>query len=80
MFLIFAKRNLRFRHFRNFRNLFYNSGPKRFLQSYQADEAFRLDVTGTFEVKTKDKTFTIGVYPFLRSDHLVDQLLGKSRN
>jgi len=64
----------------DFRNLFYNSGLKKFLQSYQADEAERLDVTGTFEVKTKDKTFTIGVYPLLQSDHLVDQLLGKPQN
>ena len=53
--------------------------PKRFLQSYQADEALRLDVTVTFEVKTKDKTFTVGVHPLLQSDHLVDQLSGKPR-
>ena len=46
----------------------------------QADENMGINVTGNFEVKTKDKTFSTTVYPFLQSDFLADQLIGKSKN
>ena len=52
--------------------------PAKVLQSYQADEALEIDITGRFEVKTKDKTFTTCIYPFLQTDHLVNQLMGKA--
>ena len=54
--------------------------PKRILQSFQVDEDLGIDVTGRFEVKTKDKTFSTSIYPFLQSDHLLDQLKGKPEN
>ena len=58
--------------------------PKRILQCYQADEDMApyhmgIGVTGKFEVKTKDKTFSTSIYPFLQTDHLVDQLIGKPK-
>ena len=46
----------------------------------QANENMGINVTGNFEVKTKDKTFSTTVYPFLQSDYLADQLIGKSKN
>ena len=52
--------------------------PKGILQSYQAGEKFGIDLMGTFEVKTRDKTFSTSIYPFLQTDHLVDQLIGKA--
>ena len=52
--------------------------PRKVLQSYQADEDLGIDATERFEVKTKDKTFSTSSYPFLQTDHLVDQLIGKS--
>ena len=51
--------------------------PKRILQSYQADEDLGIDVTKRFEVKTKEKSFTTSIFPFLQTDFLVDQLIGK---
>ena len=54
--------------------------PKKILQSYQAGEDLGIDVTGRFEVKTKDKLFTTSIYPFLQSEHLFDQLKGKPKN
>ena len=54
--------------------------PKRILQSFLVDEDLGIDVTGRFEVKTKDKTFSTSIYPFLHSDHLFDQLKGKPEN
>ena len=54
--------------------------PKRILQSYQAGGDLGIDVTGRFEVKTKDKTFTTSIYPFLQSDYLYDQLQGMPKN
>ena len=54
--------------------------PKRILQSYQAGDDLGIDVTGRFEVKTKDKTFSTSIYAFLQSDHLYDQLKGKPKN
>ena len=51
--------------------------PKRILQSYQADEELSFDATKRFEVKTKEKSFTTSIYPFLQTDYLVDQLIGK---
>ena len=54
--------------------------PSKILQSYQADEVFGIDITGRFEVKTRDKAFHTSVYPFLQTDHLVDQLLGQAVN
>ena len=49
---------------------------KKILQSYQAGEDLGIDVTGRFEIKTKDKIFTTSIYPLLQSDHLYDQLKG----
>ena len=51
--------------------------PKRILQTYQADEDLGIDVTKRFVVKTKEKSFTTSIYPFLQTDHLVDQLIGR---
>ena len=53
---------------------------KIILQSYQAGDDLGIDVTGRFEVKTKDKTFSTSFYPFLQSDYLYDQLKGKPKN
>ena len=53
---------------------------KRVLQCYQARENIGIDMTGEFEVKTKDETFSTSIYPFLQTDHLTDQLLGKPQN
>ena len=53
--------------------------PKKILQLYQADEDMGINVTGRFEVKTKDKTFSTSIFPFLQTDHLVDQLSGKPK-
>ena len=53
---------------------------KRVLQCYQAGEDIGIDMTGKFEVKTKDKTFLTSIYPFLQTDHLADQLLGRPKN
>ena len=46
---------------------------------YQADQDIGIDLTGKFEVKTKDKTFTTSIYPFLQTDHLADQLKGNPK-
>ena len=57
--------------------------PKIILQSYQAGDdlgnPMGIDVTGRFEVKTKDKTFVTSIYPFLQSDFLFEQLKGKPK-
>ena len=52
--------------------------PGKILQAYQADEISEVNVAGKFLVKTKDKEFSTSVYPFLQTDHLVDQLIGKA--
>ena len=54
--------------------------PKRILQSYQADEKFLITFTEKIVIKTKEKEFTTSIYPFLQSDHLLDQLKGMSKN
>ena len=54
--------------------------PKTILQCYQADEDLGINFAGRFEVKTHDKTFSTSIYPFLQTDHLVDQLKGMSEN
>ena len=54
--------------------------PKTILQCYQANEDLGVDFTGRFEVKTRDKTFSTSIYPFLQTDHLVDQLKGGPQN
>ena len=46
---------------------------------YQADQDIGIDLTGKFEVKTKDKTFSTSIYPFLQTDHLADQLKGNPK-
>ena len=51
--------------------------PKKIFQFYQADEDAGIDISGRFEVKTKDKTFSTSIFPFLQTDHLADQLKGK---
>ena len=53
--------------------------PKRIQQAFQADEDLGFDAIGRLEVKTKDKTFSTSIYPFLQTDHLVDQLIGKPK-
>ena len=57
---------------------------KIILQCYQAGDGLGnpmgIDVTERFEVKTKDKTFSTSIYPFLQSDYLYDQLKGKPKN
>ena len=53
--------------------------PTKILQSYQAGGDLGVDFGGQFEVKTKDKTFSTSIYPFLQTDHLVDQLIGKPK-
>ena len=50
---------------------------KRILQCYQAGGDLGIDLAGRFEVKTKDETFSTSIYPFLQTDHLADQLIGK---
>ena len=54
--------------------------PKGMLRSYQAGENLGINIMGEFEVKTRDKTFSTSIYPFLQTDHLVDQLKGKPKN
>ena len=49
----------------------------KILQFYQSDEDMGINVTGRFEVKTKDKTFATSIFPFLQTDHLTDQLIGR---
>ena len=53
--------------------------PQKILQSYQTGEDLGIDVSGKFEVKTKDKTFSTAIYAFCQTDHLVDQLIGKPK-
>ena len=53
--------------------------PKRILQLYQADEDTGINDAGKFEVKTKDKTFSPSIFPFLHSDFLTQQLVGKPK-
>ena len=53
---------------------------KKILQFYQADEDLGINVAGKFEVKTNDKTFSCSIFPFLQTDHLANQLLGKPQN
>ena len=55
-------------------------GSKRILQSYQAGENLGIDVTKTIEVKTKEKSFTTSIYPFMQTDHLYNQLLGRLKH
>ena len=54
--------------------------PKKILHFYQADKDLGINFAGKFEVKIKDKTFTVSAYSLLQTDHLVDQLLGKPLN
>ena len=52
--------------------------PSKILQTYQADEIPEINIAGKFVVKTKDKEFNTTIYPFLHSDFLVDDLIGKA--
>ena len=54
------------------------SCPEKILQSYQADEIFGIYAAEKFQVKTKEKTFTTSIYPFLQTDYFVDELMGKA--
>ena len=54
------------------------SCPAKILQSYQADEIFGIYAAEKFQVKTKEKTFTTTMYPFLQTDFFVDELMGKA--
>ena len=42
------------------------------------DEIFAINAFGKFLVKTKDREFSTTIYPFLQTDYLVDELLGKA--
>ena len=53
--------------------------PQKILQLYQAGEIMGINVAGEFEVKTKDKTFSTSIFPFLHSDHLAGQLIGNPK-
>ena len=50
--------------------------PNKIRQIFEADQDLRINVNKKIYVKTKEKTFTISIYPFLQSDHLFDQLIG----
>ena len=54
--------------------------PGKILQTYQADEISEINIAGKFVVKTKDKEFNTTIYPFLQTDYLVDQLIGKANH
>ena len=54
------------------------SCPGQILRNYQADEISGINIAGKFVVKTREKEFTTSIYPFLQTDHLVDQLIGKA--
>jgi len=54
------------------------SCPAKILQSYQAEEILGIFAAEKFQVKTKEKTFTTTIYPFLQTDYFVDELMGKA--
>ena len=54
--------------------------PGKILQTYQADEISEINIAGKFLVKTKDKEFSTTIYPFLQTDYLFDQLIGKANH
>ena len=54
--------------------------PKKIRKIFEADQDLTIDVNRKIYIKTKEKTFTISIYPFLQSDHLFDQLIGKTKN
>ena len=54
------------------------SCPGKILRNYQADEISGINIAGKFVVKTREKEFTTSIYPFLQTDHFVDQLIGKA--
>ena len=54
------------------------SCPAKILQNYQADEISEINIAGKFTVKTKDKTFSTSILPFMQTDHLFNQLIGKA--
>ena len=54
------------------------SCPGEILRNYQADEISGINIAGKFVVKTREKEFTTSIYPFLQTDHFVDQLIGKA--
>ena len=54
--------------------------PGKILQTYQADEISEINIAGKFLVKTKDQEFNTTIYPFLQTDYLVDQLIGKAND
>ena len=51
--------------------------PTKILQAYQSGDDLGLNFTGNITVVTKDKNFTSSLYPFMQSDHYVNQILGK---
>ena len=54
------------------------SCPSKLLHAYQACEIFGINATGIYEVKTKTKSFQTTIYPFLQTDFLIDELIGKA--
>ena len=53
--------------------------PSKILQSYQAGEIFEINATGIYDIKTKDKSFSVTIYPFLQTDYLANELMGKAK-
>ena len=51
--------------------------PEKILQCYQAGEILGIDISKSIEVKTKEKSFITSFYPFVQTDHLFNQLIGK---
>ena len=52
---------------------------EKIFQLFEAEEDVGINVAGKLEVKTKDKTFLSSIFPFLHSDHLAEQLVGKPK-
>ena len=51
--------------------------PKKILQTYQAGQDLGVDISNSIEVKTREKSFTTSFYPFVQTDHLFNQFVGK---
>jgi len=54
------------------------SCPTKILQNYQADEILEINIVGKFTIKTKDRTFSTSILPFMQTDHLFNQFIGKA--
>lgn len=54
------------------------SCPTKILQNYQADQILEINIAGKFTVKTKDREFSTSILPFMQTDHLFNQIVGKA--